>query len=97
MRKIYNSGVINILIPYNYIGSHTHMNTHALSLSGGIHRHFLVITSSIRQTNSERTNKAKMREKKGERRGRGWGARESPARLNLGDGEAESGSKREFK
>lgn len=88
--KIYNSSAINILIPYNYIGSHTH----ALSLSGGIHIHFLVITSSIKQTNWERTSKVKMREE--ERRGmERWGrARESP-RLNLREGKSECGSKRE--
>lgn len=71
-REIHNSGAINILIPYNYTGSHTHMHTHALSLSGGILIHFLVITLSIKQTNSERTNGATMRAK-GRRGGRWWG------------------------
>ena len=78
-REIHNSGAINILIPYNYTGSHTHMHTHALSLSGGILIHFLVITLSIKQTNSEGG---------GVQRGENWGEGEKlivMARPRLGE------------
>lgn len=68
-----NSNAINILIPYNYNGSQTQTDTHAVSLSGGIPILSLIITSLIKQTSLERYNQAKMRKKDGEGGSRDYG------------------------